>query len=119
MSASIRYNGNHRRPGLSVTVESPRGDGDPVLALHGEFDLTGVEAFERSAASAEPVDSLVLDMSDVSFMDSSGIGTLVRLSRRAEAEGWSLVLAAPAPQVARLLALTGLDDRMTIVERIS
>lgn len=119
MSASIRYNGDHRKSGLSVTVDPLPGDDDPVLALHGEFDLTGVEAFECAAACADPVVSLVLDLSDLSFMDSSGIGALVGLHRRAQAEGWSLVLAAPGPQVAGLLAMTGLDDRMTIVERIS
>jgi anti-sigma B factor antagonist len=119
VSASIRYNGDHRKSGLSVTVEPRLGDGDTVLALHGEFDLTGIQAFELAAACAEPVDSLVLDLSDVSFMDSSGIGALVGLHRRAQSEGWSLVLAAPGPQVAGLLALTGLNARITIIERIT
>lgn len=84
--------------------------------LHGEFDLNGVEQFGDAAAGVTPTESLVLDLRDLSFMDSSGLGALMGLYRRGVAEGWSLVLAAPQPQVTRLLQITGVDSRVTVTD---
>jgi anti-sigma B factor antagonist len=87
-----------------------------MLVLHGEFDLTGVEQFADVAAGVAPTGSLVLDLRDLTFMDSSGLGALMELYRRGVAEGWSLVLAAPQPQVSRLLQITGVDARLTVID---
>lgn len=84
--------------------------------LHGEFDLNGVEQFDHAAAGVTPTESLVLDLRDLSFMDSSGLGALMGLYRRGVAEGWSLVVAAPQPQVTRLLQITGVDSRVTVTD---
>jgi anti-sigma B factor antagonist len=87
-----------------------------MLVLRGEFDLTGVQQFDDAAAAITPTGSLVLDLRDLSFMDSSGLGALMELYRRSVAEGWSLVLAAPQPQVTRLLQITGVDTRLTVID---
>ena len=86
-----------------------------MLVLRGEFDLTGVQQFDDAAAVLTPSDSLVLDLHDLSFMDSSGLGALMGLYRRGVSEGWSLVLANPQPQVTRLLQITGVDSRLTVI----
>ena len=87
-----------------------------MLVLHGEFDLTGVSQFDDAAAGVAPTGSLMLDLRDLSFMDSSGLGALMGLYRRAVAEGWTLLLAAPQPQVTRLLQITGVDTRLTVID---
>ena len=87
-----------------------------MLVLRGEFDLTGVRQFEEAVAGVTPIGSLVLDLRDLSFMDSSGLGALMGLYRRGVAEGWSLVVAAPQPQVTRLLQITGVDARLTVID---
>jgi anti-anti-sigma factor len=113
-ASSINSNGGHGGEGFSV--EPVQRERDSVLVLAGEFDLTGVAEFDDAAASIVPIGSLVLDLRDLSFLDSSGLRAFMGLHRRGLEEGWSLVLAAPQPQVARVLEITGLDDRLTIVE---
>jgi anti-anti-sigma factor len=89
---------------------------ETVIVLKGEFDLTGVELFKAAVAQVAPADALVLDMRGLSFLDSSGLGCLVDVHRRAQSEGWSLVLTSPQRQVTTILRLTGLDERLEIVE---
>ena len=114
VSASINPIGKLRKPGLSV--QALELEQETVLVLRGEFDLTGVEAFEQAVASVTPRHALVLDLHELTFMDSSGLGALVLLRERARAGGWSLVLAAPQPAVATVLRISGLEQRLTIIE---
>jgi anti-anti-sigma factor len=103
-----------RRPGLSV--EPLERENETVLALHGEFDLTSVGEFKAAVARVKPGHSLVLDLRELAFLDSSGLGAFVLLYERGVAEGWSLVLLAPQPTVAMVLRISGLEQRLTIVE---
>jgi anti-sigma B factor antagonist len=114
VSASTNPIGRLRRPGLSV--EPLELDRETVLVLRGEFDLTGIAAFEAAIAAVRPRSSLVLDLRELTFMDSSGLGALVVVHERARLEGWSLLLAAPQPSVAMVLRISGLAQRLTIVE---
>lgn len=80
--------------------------GVPVSAVSGEIDLSNVDTVEvqvlRDVATDGP---LVLDMSEVTFLDSVGIAMLDRISRRVPAI--RLVTTARSP-VTRLLDLVGL-----------
>jgi anti-sigma B factor antagonist len=104
-----------RRPGL--TVEPLERERETVLVLRGEFDLTGVGVFEDAVAGVRPLHSMVLDLRELTFLDSSGLGAFVQLYERGKAEGWSLALAGPQPTVAMVLRISGLAQRLTIVER--
>jgi anti-sigma B factor antagonist len=113
VTASTNFTGRQQRPGLSVRpLELER---ETVLVLRGEFDLTGVELFREAVAHVNPDHSMVLDMHDLAFLDSSGLGAFVELAERAKEQGWSLVLAAPQPQVAVVLEISGLAERLTVV----
>lgn len=112
--ASINPIGRLRSPGLSVEVLEL--EQETVLVLRGEFDLTGVDVFERAVASVRPRHALVLDLTELTFMDSSGLGALVSLRERAQSGGWPLLLAAPQPAVAMVLRISGLAQRLTIIE---
>jgi anti-anti-sigma factor len=114
MSASTNPIGRLRRPGLSV--ESLEFERETVLVLRGEFDLPGVDVFADAVACVKPRDAVILDLRNLTFMDSSGLGALVGLQERAKVEGWSLVLAAPQRPVAMVLRISGLAERLTIVE---
>jgi len=81
-----------------------------VLAMSGELDLLAApELYQRGAQAIEEHHSLILELSGVTFCDSSGFNALIRLHRRAEEAGGRLVLAAPPEQVLRLLTLSGTD----------
>ena len=99
-----------------LSIEPLELERETVLVLRGEFDLTGVRVFEDVVAGVRPRHSLVLDLRELSFLDSSGLGAFVVLYQRALSEGWSLVLSAPQPTVAMVLRISGLAQRLTIVE---
>ena len=56
----------------------------------------------------------MLDLTALSFMDSSGLSVLIEAWRLATGEGGGVALAAPQPQVARILRTTGLDRRIRV-----
>jgi anti-anti-sigma factor len=112
--ASINPISGSRRPGLSV--QALELEQETVLVLRGEFDLTGVEVFEAAVASVRPRHALVLDLNELTFLDSSGLGALVSLHERARSGGWSLLLAAPQPAVSMVLRISGLAQRLTIIK---
>ncbi len=64
------------------------------------------ELEERVGRLVRSVRSVVLELSGVTFIDSGGLGLLVRLSAVARAAGGDLKLAAPSPQLVRLLEIT-------------
>ena len=57
----------------------------------------------------------MVDLSEVSFIDSSGLGALVGAEKEMRAAGHELRLVVTQPQITRLLTLTGLDQVFTIV----
>jgi anti-sigma B factor antagonist len=94
-------------PDVQLIVE-PLGDG--VVQVRGELDIRTCDRLERVAgAEADRGGKVVLDLSELTFCDSTGLSGLVRLHRRAQAAGGTLVLRSPAPRVRNLLDLTGLD----------
>lgn len=89
-------------------------DGTVVLALTGELDMAGVDRLAAAAADIAPGASVVVDLSDLEFMDSSGVRLLMNFDLRSRVEGWSLTFTTPQPVVRRLLRLTGFGDRVPI-----
>lgn len=65
-------------------------------------------------AAAEREDHLVLDLSKVSFMDSSGLSVLLNAQRRLTRDGRRFVLAVPDGQVRNLLRQTDLDSTFAV-----
>lgn len=112
--ASINPISRSPRPGLSV--QALELEQETVLVLRGEFDLTGVTVFEEAVASVRPRHALLLDLNELTFLDSSGLGALVSLHQQARSGGWSLLVAAPQPPVAMVLRISGLAQRLTIIE---
>ena len=87
-----------------------------IASLEGELDIATTPALrERLLSVFRPgVRLLVIDLSGVSFCDVSTLAVLVATQRRASRLGITVRLAAPRPQVAKLLRITGLDQCFTI-----
>jgi len=100
---------SEREPNLDVDVTT-RDARTAVLTVRGELDMeTAGRLDERLAAQLRQGRSrLVLDLSGLGFMDSSGLNVLIRAFQRARDEGGDLYLAAPTPAVRRILEITGL-----------
>jgi anti-anti-sigma factor len=86
------------------------------LRLVGELDV-GTAAAVRQAlrrASEDGVDTVVVDLSGLSFIDSTGLHELVVAHKRQQARGGEVVLQAPTAQTRRVLEIVGLDRLFTI-----
>lgn len=91
--------------------QEAQADGSTVLRVGGEIDLAVTEEFVTVAQSClEESSGIGLDLGDVTFIDSSGLGVLVRLRKEAEAQSKPLSLVNTSPSVQRLLEVTGLGD---------
>lgn len=85
-----------------------------TLTIHGAFDAETVFDI-RARLEMEPLGadgSLTVDLSETSFMDSSGLGFLVSLRRRSDTEGWSVRLSGANGQVRRLLQRVGWPETL-------
>lgn len=113
---NIPRRGDGTPPGLRITrTEDPGGAG--IVRLDGEVDHAQCERLE--AALTAPVSGfphlVVVDLSGVTFCDSAGLNTLLKIRRALEASAHGhLVLAALSMPMRRLLAITGADEVFAI-----
>jgi anti-sigma B factor antagonist len=100
------------RDDRALAVEPYRdGDGTTVLQLYGEFDLASAPTFEAELARAEADDGpIVIDLSALEFIDSSGLSQLLAAHTRAEDDDRKLVFLKGPLSVERILRITGLDQ---------
>ncbi|WP_158566757.1 STAS domain-containing protein [Actinomadura craniellae] len=106
---------------MELLTASARAHGPfAVVALAGELDMTGVSTAERTIRSARSDHSphLVLDLTGLTFMDSTGLRVLLQAQRQTTAQQGTLALAAPAPAVRRVIEVTGLDRHFTIYDTL-
>jgi anti-anti-sigma factor len=96
-----------------------RAGGDAlVLALRGEVDMATAGMVKQAATKAITDDGyrrLVLDLSQVSFMDSSGLHAIVDAQRAMQAAGGQVKVVNGSPSLARIFELTGLNRLLTVV----
>jgi anti-sigma B factor antagonist len=93
--------------------------GPLVISPEGELDFASVGAFRDALAEAAgPGEAGVLvDLSEVSFIDSSGLGALVELHNRLRRDNRQLAVVAPGGTAAAvLLNLSGLSNRLRVYE---
>jgi anti-anti-sigma factor len=85
--------------------------GVPVVTAPEEVDITNAPELRTALlmAAADGPGTLVADMAQTRFCDSSGLHALMAAHKRAEAAGGELLLAACAPAVLRILAISGID----------
>src|SRR5688572_29906439 len=92
-----------------LTINVLPGNGCATLRLRGEIDLSTAPAVREAALSALQQSSTLLDidLSGVTFMDSTGLEVLLATRRRAELLGGQLRLIDPCQAVLRVLEVTG------------
>lgn len=82
-----------------------------LVSVSGELDLHTAGCLEARIEEADTVGAgtVLVDLSEISFIDSSALEVLVRESKRLEGRGHSLVLVTNDPRTRRILEVTGLD----------
>jgi anti-sigma B factor antagonist len=103
----------------SDLVPSARLEGQAlIVAVHGEIDLHNSpqlrDALLSLLASSKPK-NLILEMSQVPYMDSSAIAVLVESLRKLRVGGGKLFLVAPQPRVRSVLEIARLDTIFQVV----
>jgi anti-sigma B factor antagonist len=90
-----------------------------VVVPSGELDLASADRLDAAVAEQfdNGFDHVVADLRELTFIDSSGIRTLWQAHQRAERSGVRLSIIPGNGDVSRALDLTGLLERMDVMER--
>lgn len=106
---------------LRLSVQRP-ARGVSVVRVLGEIDLASLPRLDdliSQRLTAAALHTVVLDLSEVTFVGCAGLELLLAAQRRAELRGISLCLVTGSRCVDRLLDLTGLADRFTLRESVA
>lgn len=105
-----------------LTVQFAGGDGESLRAvLEGEIDFATASSMQAKVTAArerEQSSRLIMDLSRVTFMDSSGLRSILQLQRECSDADGGLVLCGPTAEVRKILTLTGLDQHLQIAETL-
>jgi anti-anti-sigma factor len=101
-----------------LEVTSQDSDGQVTISLKGELDLSSVgkvqEELRRVEAEKPPL--LVLDLTNLTFLDSTGLRTVVTADERARDNGRRFVIVRGPDAVQRVFAITRLEERLEMVD---
>lgn len=93
-----------------------------IVQICGELDISAASDLQEQLLdilNRRTVSRLILDLSKLEFMDSSGVAVLVNTERRAGLLGRTLVLVAPQRPVLRVLQICGIDHCLPIFDDIN
>ena len=103
---------------LSLTSRTDRG-GYVIAALSGDLGIASAPALREQLISLlRAASHLIIDLSAVEHADASGLAALVGSGYRARLLGGWLCLAAPSPEVARVLSAAGINQHLDIFPTI-
>jgi anti-sigma B factor antagonist len=91
-----------------------------VVAVSGEMDIaTSPELMSRLSTVRGPVPYyLLIDLSELTFMDSTGIKALVTSAKDAESRGGRLIVVAPTANIRRVFDIVHLSEVLSIVDSL-
>lgn len=89
-----------------------------LIRLKGRCTFSGLAQFEDvlDLVRHRPPTRFELNLSDLEYIDSSGVGMLLMVHEACEKKQSTLVIVKPSPQVMKVLRLTRLDQMLTIEE---
>jgi anti-sigma B factor antagonist len=102
---------------LDISVRHERGVA--IAAVRGDIDISTVsELRETLVMLAGSGEAVIVDLSEVTFIDSTGLGALIGAYRQAVASDSSLHAVCAQPQARKLLWLTGVDRRIPVADTL-
>jgi anti-sigma B factor antagonist len=94
----------HLRPGAA----------DGELALSGELDVATTSSLDTRLRAADAGETVTLDLSGITFIDSSGLRVLIEHHQRFESAGGRLQLVKVSSRASRLLEMAGLSEHLHV-----
>lgn len=103
-----------------LTVESAEQAGWTVLSLTGDLDVYTAPRLKEAIAKSvdDGAKQLALDLSEVRFLDSTGLAVIVGGLKRAKENDGALILVAPNEQIRRILTITDLIKILVVKDSI-
>jgi anti-sigma B factor antagonist len=103
-----------------LDVMSEDRDGLVHVALVGELDLSTVAKVQEELrkVEADSPATLVVDLSKLTFLDSTGLRCIVTADERARAEGRRIVIVRGPDAVQRVFTITRLEERLEMVDDV-
>lgn len=117
--SSPAHSEGHSKSAVPPFACACRADGFESVSIHveGELDLANVAEFKRALHGAQSETRTVsLDLEELAFIDCSGLKEVLDADVFARATGRTLLLVRGSGQVDRVMALTGLLERLEVVE---
>jgi anti-sigma B factor antagonist len=101
---------------VEITLTTEQTDGASVVTVVGEVDVhTAPQLDEALTALVEAANyRLIVDLSGVEFLDSTGLGVLVKALKRVREHDGSLDVVASADRITKVFRITGLDSAIGI-----
>lgn len=101
---------------MDLSVNRREIEGVSIVEVLGEVDVSSAPILHDGLSELldSGVRSIVVDLSGVGFLDSTGLGTLVGLRKRADELGTTLAVACSQERVLKLFRITGLDSVFAI-----
>jgi anti-sigma B factor antagonist len=105
---------------LDLRISVAHGSSHAVMAVSGELDLATTPELEARLRERDVADGdLEMDLSQLSFIDASGLRALIAASRAAMARGHRLCVSRTSPSLDRLLRITGARGLLGLAEPVS
>ena len=103
-------------PEAGFEVNAQIADGTATVTIRGEVDVYTAPRLRDSLRriSAEDAPQVVLDLSAMTFIDSTGLGVIVGAVKRIREDGGTLSLRAPSRSTRKVLDITGLSEIIAI-----
>ncbi len=91
-------------------------ESDAVVAVKGELDFDSAPRFREQILQLinQGIVNIVVDLSEMDFVDSSGLGVLVGTLKRMRERGGTLILRSPSANASRVLEVCGLDKLLLV-----
>lgn len=113
-----RRSGPERYPGVVSALENLTvtiSENDPTaLLVEGQVDSHTSSALDDALSAMEAEAAVSVDLSGVTFVDSSGLRVIVRAHKRQLGSGGQLTIVEPSEPVVKLFAITGLTSELGI-----
>ena len=105
----------------SVTTYNAGGETYVIVELSGEADATNSDALREilDAEIRRQPRTMVLNLRELRFMDSTALHVILRASRTMDRSGCILAIAAPCEAVAKVLKLTATDQLIPVYANVS
>ena len=106
---------------MGMSMQLAHSEGLPVIAVSGELDWVSCSEFEQRIREAARGcgECVVVDLSDVTYIESSPLGVLIKVHTSLEREGGDVAIVCAGSEVTRVIKEFGIDHLLPIFDSLA